>query len=248
MCNGKRKLISVWGHLSALSIKVSLKTFKKSLATVSNKVQSFIHPSLSNYKFSASSWDYPELICGYDQQGHSWRGEDLLAMRQQGLIIKDCPEKTVVVGEKKSLLGYIQESFDSTWLAHSCYFWGDMDIVDVNGFKNEFYAVRYLHQVMAAAFPNIKYDPIPDLPWEQEKNFQRQEEAILEEQLNAVIGYIQECYEGTWLASSCYYPKRMSKIKPVGFISKSYAIRYLYQISEVVFPDLITNIPNLPWE
>jgi hypothetical protein len=100
--------------------------------------QSFSYPSLSNYKFSVYDLNYPEQICGYDEQQRSWRGEELLAMREQALIIKECPEKIVIVGEKKSLLGYIRECFDCTWLAHSCYYYGDIDIVEVNGFNNEF--------------------------------------------------------------------------------------------------------------
>lgn len=170
-------------------------------------------------------------------------------MREQGLIIKECPEKTVVMGDKKALLGYIRECFDSTWLAHSSYFFGDMGIVEVGGFKDEFYAVRYLHEVMEAAFPNIVYDPVPDLPWKDEKYIQElPEKAVFEEQLNALIGYVQECYGGVWLAYSCYYPKSMDQIKTVGFVSEFYAIRYLHQIAEVAFPDIIDNIPTLSWE
>lgn len=37
-------------------------------------------------------------------------------------------------------------------------------------------------------------------------------------------------------------------IKPIGFISEFYAVRYLYQILEVAFPDIIQCIPNLPCE
>jgi hypothetical protein len=170
-------------------------------------------------------------------------------MREQGLIIKEYPEKTVVVGEKGSLLGYIRECFDGTWLAHSSYFFGYMDIVEVSGFKNEFYAVRYLHQVMVAAFPDTAYAPVPDLPWQSEKLVQeRPKKDIFLEQLNALLGYIQECYKGIWSAYSCYYPKSMNEIKAVGFISELYAVRYLYQITEVAFPDIIQNIPSLPWE
>ncbi|MDZ8134051.1 MAG: hypothetical protein RM049_01965 [Nostoc sp. DedQUE04] len=211
--------------------------------------QAFHCPCLSNYKFYTSGWDYPEQICGYDRQGHSWRGEELLAMREQGLIIKECPEKTVVVGDKVSLLGYIRECLDGTWLAHSCYSFGHMDMVEVSGFKKEFYAVRYLHQVMDAAFPDTAYDPIPELPWQHKKLVQEQpEKAIFLEQLNALIGYIQECYKGIWSAYSCYYPKSMNALKLTGFISEFYAVRYLYQIAEVAFPDIIQDIPNLPWE
>lgn len=170
-------------------------------------------------------------------------------MRQQGLIVKECPEKIVIVGEQGSLLGYIRESLDDTWLAHSSYFFGDMDVVEVNGFKDEFYAVRYLHQVMIAAFPNIEHDPVPDLPQQHGKCIQEQhEKAIFEKQLNALIGHVSKCCEGIWLAHSCYSPKSMNEIKIVGFINEFYAIRYLYQIAEVAFPDIIDTILNLPWE
>ncbi|MBN4006358.1 hypothetical protein [Nostoc sp. LPT] len=42
--------------------------------------------------------------------------------------------------------------------------------------------------------------------------------------------------------------KRNYGIKPIGFISEFYAVRYLYQIAEVAFPDIIQDIPNLPWQ
>lgn len=214
---------------------------------MSDSFQPHICPSLTNYKISTSIWGDPERICGYDQQGNSWWGEELQARRAQGLIIKECPEKTVfVVGEKGCLLGYIRECFDDTWLASTCYF---PCIVEVSGLKNEFYAVRYLHQVLEAAFPNIEYDPVPALPGHNEKLVSElPDKPIFEEDLNALLGYIQECYTGIWCAYSCYYPKSMNAIKAVGFISEFYAVRYLYQITEIVFPDIIQDIPNLPWE
>ncbi|AUT03956.1 hypothetical protein CLI64_28210 [Nostoc sp. CENA543] len=202
--------------------------------------QAFSCPSLSNYKVSTSTWEYPDRICGYDQQGHSWRGTELVAIRQKGLIIKECAEKTILLGEMGHLLGYIRECFDCTWLASSCYF---ADILEISGFKSEFYAVRYLHQVMEAAFPNIKYAPVPPLCWENETLLsERPEQAIFEEDLNALLGYIQEYHTGIWCASSCYY---MNQIKVIGFMSEFYATRYLYQITELVFPSMIQNIPHL---
>lgn len=212
---------------------------------MSYNFQPFSCPSLSNYKVSTSTWEYPDRICGYDQQGHSWRGAELGAMRHKVLIIKECPEKTILLGEMGHLLGYIRECFDCTWLASSCYF---VDILEVSGFKNEFYAVRYLHQVMEAVFPNIEYDPVPTLPWRNETLLSEiPDKPIFEEYLNALLGYIQECHTEIWCASSCYYPKNMNEIKAVGFISEFYATRYLYQITELVFPEIIQNISRLPW-
>lgn len=107
-----------------------------------------------------------EIACGYDRQGLAWRGQELAEMRMKGLIVKECPCKHVFLKNLKSLLGYIQECFDGTWLAHSVYYPPNMDGMEVTGFINEFYAVRYLHQVAFAKYPQELGDP-PCLPWEQ---------------------------------------------------------------------------------
>lgn len=107
-----------------------------------------------------------EIGCGYDRQGIAWRGKELAERRMKGLIVKECPCKHVFLKNLGSLLGYIQECFDGTWLAHSVYYPPNMDGMAVAGFINEFYAVRYLHQIAFATYPQeVGYPPC--LPWQQ---------------------------------------------------------------------------------
>ncbi len=60
------------------------------------------------------------------------------------------------------LFGYIQETFDDTWLAHSLNYPVILDGIEFFGFANEFYAIRFLHQVRQAKYSD-KLGEIPPL-------------------------------------------------------------------------------------
>ncbi len=128
-------------------------------------VDSFEHynftlKSLINYTFTVS------MSCGYDQQGRSWKEPELTSMRKKGLIVKEYPYKTVFF--ENILLGCIKECLDGTWSAHSPYNALSVGDIEISGFIDEFYAVRYLHQVIKANYPDEIGD-FPCLAWEQEK-------------------------------------------------------------------------------
>lgn len=124
------------------------------------KYYTFTPASLRNYRFTIG------MPCGYDQQGNTWEELELAEMRKKGLIVKEYFQKVVFF--ENTLLGYIQECLDGTWLAHSSYNEGTRDI-EIFGFLNEFYAVRYLHQVVKKLYPNEIGD-FPCLPWESDKS------------------------------------------------------------------------------
>jgi hypothetical protein len=111
------------------------------------------------YAFSAEElkdyfFELKETLFGYDQQGQVWEGEELIEMRTKGLIVKEFPHKTVFHRKTLSLLGFIEETFDKTWWAYSPYRPPKMSLMDTFGFSDEFYAVRYLHQILCSRFPN----------------------------------------------------------------------------------------------
>lgn len=120
------------------------------------KLCNFDLESLKNYQFIIG------MPCGYDQQGNAWEELGLTKMRKKGLIVKEYSQKNVFF--ENTLLGYIQECLDGTWLAHSAYNEPITDI-EIFGFINEFYAVRYLHQFIKQVYPNEIGD-FPLLPWE----------------------------------------------------------------------------------
>ncbi len=123
------------------------------------KYYTFILTSLRNYTFTIG------MSCGYDQQGNAWEELELTEMRKKGLIVKEYFQKHVFF--QNTLLGYIRECLDDTWLAHSPYNEPTRDI-EIFGFLNEFYAVRYLHQVVKTLYPDEIGD-FPCLPWETEQ-------------------------------------------------------------------------------
>lgn len=214
-----------------------------------DRFQPFSCPSLKNYQFRVSGFEYPERTCGYDLQGKMVRGEEFLAQRKRGTIVKECPEKTVILGQKGHLLGYVRETFDGTWLAHRCYFSASLDFIEVNGFRNEFYAIRYLHEIMDSVFPDMPYDSLPDLPLRSNRTISKSiKEEIILEALNAAVGYVEEYDREVWLAYGYYQPRSICAVRAIGFVSKFYAARYLYQLAEATFPDLAESVPNLPWE
>ena len=111
-----------------------------------------------------------QWYCGYDQQGYSWQEPELSEKRKQGLIVKECNAEIVFF--KRSLIGYIQENFDGSWFARSPYLPVGGDGVEIAGFMNKFYAVRYLHYIALARYPD-SIEKLPKsicLPWEQEQH------------------------------------------------------------------------------
>lgn len=116
---------------------------------------SFASSSLEGYTFTLSE----VMSYGYDQQENIWQGDELIEKCKKGLIIKEFSQKVVFF--ERILLGCIQECPDSTWLAHSPY---TTPILDFNilGFLNEFYAIRYLHQIIKANYP-AQIGDIPQL-------------------------------------------------------------------------------------
>lgn len=130
-------------------------------------------------QYPACTWDFlkdytftlnEEWYCGYDQQGYPWQEPELSEKRIQGLIIKECNAETVFF--KRSLIGYIQETFDGSWLACSPYLPVGGDGVEISGFMNKFYAVRYLHHIALAQYPDSieKFPKSIYLPWEQDES------------------------------------------------------------------------------
>ncbi|NJR19364.1 MAG: hypothetical protein HC785_29260 [Calothrix sp. CSU_2_0] len=103
------------------------------------------------------------MSCGYDHQGNDWKEPELTSMRKRGLIVKEYPYKTILF--ENILLGYVHECLDDTWSAHSPYNALSVGDMEISGFINEFYAVRYLHQVIKANYPEEIGD-LPCLPWE----------------------------------------------------------------------------------
>ena len=65
---------------------------------------------------------------------------------------------------------------------------------------------------------------------------------------NALIGYMQQEKDGTWLAHSLFYPKEMSDMGVSGFVNEFYAALYLHQIALSQYPESVEEIPCLPWE
>ena len=203
---------------------------------------------LTDYYFPACELDYiDEYKTGYDKQGREWKGTKLLNLRQQDKITKEFVENSVFL-HGGVLLGYIRECPDSTWLAHSCYL-ESMDYVELYGFKNKFYAVRYLHEIIIKCFPSEVYLPLPIPLLPVNRNNLEPEIDIFLKSLNARIGYIQKLDDNFWIADSLYHSTDMLALKGIGFSSETYAARYLFQIVEAGFPDLIEDeeIPEVSW-
>jgi hypothetical protein len=120
----------------------------------------FPSSDLQRYTFTLSDI----TAYGYDQQRVIWQGSELEELRNQGLIVKECPRMNVFFED--ILLGSVQECLNGTWLAHSPYTTPDLDL-NVLGFANEFYAIRFLHQIIKTKYP----DEIDDIPQKEESKF-----------------------------------------------------------------------------
>lgn len=117
----------------------------------------FDSESLSNYCFQWSLLDHYSDedgdyfdhydTYGIDSRGIIYRGSRLMSMRGEGLIIREFRKKLVFAKTTLLYFGSIQETTDGNWFAHSPYNPHKMSLIQVSGFSNEFYAVRYLHQV-----------------------------------------------------------------------------------------------------
>ena len=120
---------------------------------------SFSLESLKKYTFTKSD----EKIFGYDNNGKIIKKSDIEEAIINKKISKIFPRQYVYFAD--ITLGYIQECPDGTWLAHSSYHIDSpLDGVEVFGFVNEFYAVRYLHSVLEAVFTEDVEVP-PKLDW-----------------------------------------------------------------------------------
>lgn len=251
--------------------------------------QKFQIPGLEKYKFYFSR----NLSYGYDRKGVIWQEPELTEMRKKGAIVKEYPYQGVNSWDL-AFLGYIQECLDGSWLAGTAYFEPPLEIL---GFINQFYAVRFMQQVMEEKYPQEVSD-VPSLPSEPEKTdlplknainytpdsledytftlaqeldceydregFVVQEPEVAEMRKkgliitadsrqcvffeNILLGYLQECLDGTWLAHSPYNAFDLGDTAVFGFINKFYAVRYLHQIVKVQYPDEIGDFLYLPWE
>jgi hypothetical protein len=65
---------------------------------------------------------------------------------------------------------------------------------------------------------------------------------------NILLGYLQECLDGTWLAHSPYNAFDLGDTAVFGFINKFYGVRYLHQVVKAQYPDEIGDFLYLPWE
>ena len=71
---------------------------------------------------------------------------------------------------------------------------------------------------------------------------------LYSQDLNSQLGSIQQFSTNIWMADSFYHPLNISNLKVLGFFSEFYAVRYLFQVAKVSFPDLICEIPELSWK
>jgi len=245
-------------------------------------------PGLEKYSFKF----YREWSYGYDRKGVIWQEPELTEMRKKGSLVKEYPYKNISCEGVR--LGCIQECFDGYWLACTAYF---EPIMEMLGFINQFYAVRFLHQVIKVKYPQGVCD-VPSLPAEPEKTDLAVEDVInfttepledytftLTQELscgydregvmrqgseltemckkgliitsspresvffeNILLGYIQECLDGTWLAHSCYNAFDLGDTAVFGFVNKFYAVRYLHQVVKSQYQDEIGDFLYLPWE
>lgn len=204
---------------------------------------------LDRYKFTLSEIN----VYVYDSQGKIWREPEIFEKIEKRDIVRIMPQKWVSFSKSRGILGYIQECPDGTWLAHSSYYINEKSLLDgteIFGFSDEFFAIRYLHQIMGAAFLDFGYESVPPLPQEYEIGLDYPKKDIFLEDLDALIGCVQRYGDGIWFSYSPYYPQATGKVEAIGFISEFYAVRYLYQIVATFFYDLVdeTIIPPLLWE
>ncbi len=245
-------------------------------------------PGLEKYTFYINR----DLSYGYDRKGVIWQEPELTEMQKKGAIVKEYPYKTVISCEERAILGYIQECLDGSWLASTAYF-----EQETLGFINQFYAVRFLQQVMEEKYPQEVSD-VPSLPSQPEKTdlplknainftpnsledytftltqgldceYDREGLVVQEPEVaemrkkgliitansrqcvffeNILLGYLQECLDGTWLANSPYNAFGLGDTAVFGFINKFYGVRYLHQVVKAQYPDEIGDFLYLPWE
>ncbi|MEZ2277232.1 MAG: hypothetical protein ACBR12_09985 [Microcoleus sp.] len=253
-----------------------------------DEYHTFQIPGLEKYSFHINR----HLSYGYDRKGVIWQEPELTEMRKKGAIVKEYPYK-VILG-KGGYLGCIQECFDGYWLACTAYF---EPIMEILGFINQFYAIRFLQQVMEEKYPQEVSD-VPCLPSELEKTdlplknainstpdsledytftftqeldceYDREGLVVQEPEVaemrkkgliitadsrqcvffeNILLGYLQQCLDGTWLAHSPYNAFDLGDTAVFGFINKFYAVRYLHLVVKVQYPDEIGDILYVPWE
>ena len=246
-------------------------------------------PGLEKYNFSIDR----NLSYGYDRKGVIWQEPELTEMHKKGAIVKEYPYK-VVNFLKSAFLGCIQECFDGYWLACTAYF---EPIMEILGFISQFYAVRFLHQIIKVKYPQAVGD-VPsllsepgqtDLPLKKAINYtpdslenytftltqkldcgydreglvvqEPEAEEMRKKGLiitadsrqgvffeNMLLGYLQECLDGTWLAHSCYNAFDLGDTAVFGFINKFYGVRYLHQVVKAKYPNEIGDFLYVPWE
>lgn len=121
--------------------------------------QSFSSACLEKYKFTICE----EKSYGYDQDGNTWQGLELKERCLQATIKREFPWKNVFFDN--ALIGCIQEITDGTWLALSPFYPPEMLGMQVYGFSDEFYAIRYLHQIVLAYYEEC-IEGVSQLPWE----------------------------------------------------------------------------------
>ena len=121
--------------------------------------QSFKSEDLGIYTFTINL----ELPYGYDQDGKICEGLELKQKRQQGQINGEFHRKNIFIDG--TLIGYVSQTKDSNWFAISSCTPSTAQDIKNYGFKNEFYAIRYLHQVAHFYYPEC-VEEISSLPWE----------------------------------------------------------------------------------
>ncbi|WP_377479963.1 MAG: hypothetical protein P2A85_11505 [Microcoleus anatoxicus] len=243
---------------------------------------------LEKYSFSISR----HLSYGYDRKGVIWQEPELTEMQKRGAIVKEYPYKEVLC--ERAVLGYIQECLDGSRLASTAYF---EPIMEILGFISQFYAVRFLHQIIKVKYPQAVGD-VPsllsepgktDLPLKKAINYtpdslenytftlsqkldcgydrqglvwqgleveeMRKKGLIITADSrqgvffeNMLLGYLQECLDGTWLAQSCYNAFDLGDTAVFGFVNKFYAVRYLHQVVKAKYPNEIGDFLYVPWE
>ena len=91
---------------------------------------------------------------GWDVDGVIYHGYQLVWKRKKELIIKDSIPKSIFYRKTFGYLGFIQETTDGAWFVNSPYAFNHHFSLYISGFRNEFYAVRYLHQMTLSRFPD----------------------------------------------------------------------------------------------
>ena len=104
-----------------------------------------------------------KLSYGYDQDGKICEGLELRQKQQQEQINEEFYCKNIFIDSV--LIGYISQTRDGNWFAISSCVPSVVQDIKNYGFKNEFYAIRYLHQVAYFYYPEC-VEEVSSLPWE----------------------------------------------------------------------------------